>query len=97
MNSQELLREERQFIKWSRNENLSVITFVHKEVKKNSQLEKFSKTRGNWPMEFPGKAKAGNSQNVSFPENRMEIPFESILKVFMLDSGNQFSDGVTSY
>ena len=53
---------------------------------KNSQLEKFSKTKGKWPTEFPREAKAENSQNVSFHENWEEIPTESLSKGFDTDS-----------
>ena len=55
-------------------------------MKKNSQLEKFSKTRGKLPTEFRSGAKAGNFQNVLIPENQEEMPMESIPKSFDTDS-----------
>ena len=40
-------------------------------------------------MEFRSGAKTGNSQNVSFPENREKIPMQSMSKSFDLIPANQ--------
>ena len=63
MNFQDFPAGSREAILWSRNEQFHFVAFGDQGVRRNSQLEKFSKT------DIPSGGKLGNSLNVSFSEN----------------------------
>ena len=64
------------------NEKFRFVALSHLVVEKDSQLEKFCKTKGKLLTEFPNGVKAENSQNVSFFKNRKEISMESEKKLY---------------